>query len=253
MVAALQGTVEGLALDLDTARHMVERIQEHLTRADYHANQARKLILDLREQEGWRVLGYPSWRECVMNEFERRSSTVYRQLNAALVELELSPAGGNVGEINERVLRPLTKRGLDEDARHFVWQVCEKIVGPGGKITSGVTEQVVDGLIDMLRSETVQMPGGEQYRLSEAMEADLIARVRETKIAHKEHIRQMDAKRDYILGGVKIDKITRGQMEDGRVAILVSLDDIQRAKIMEAAKRKFYTDKPIFIALWVEE
>lgn len=251
-MVALSGTIEGLALDLDTARHMVERIHEHLGRADYHANQARKLILDLREQEGWRVLGYKNWRECVMTEFERRSSTVYRQLNAALVELELSPAGG-IGEINERVLRPLTKKGLDEDARHFVWQVCEKIVGEGGKITSGVTEQVVEGLEDILRSGTWQDSDGQQRLYGEQMSADLTARVREKKIASKEHIRQMDTKRDYILGGVEIDGVTRRQLGEGRVAILVTVDELQRVKIMEAAKQKFYTDKPIFIALWIEE
>lgn len=249
MVAALSGTIEGLALDADTARHMVERIQEHLTRADYHANQARKLILDLREREGWRVLGYKSWRECVMEEFEQKSSTVYRQLNAALVAQELSPIGGNMDEINERVLRPLTAKGLDQDARHFVWQVCEKIVGPGGKITSGITEQVVDGLVDMLRSETVQLADGEQKRFSEVMEADLIARVREIKLAHKEHIKRMDAPRDYILGGVPSEKITRGQLESGKVAVIVPIDELQRAKITDALARQ----KTVYVSLWVED
>lgn len=248
MVAALQGTVEGLALDLDTARHMVERIQEHLTRADYHANQARKLILDLREQEGWRVLGYASWRQCVMEEFERRSSTVYRQLNAALVELELSPAGGNVGEINERVLRPLTKREYSAESRRLIWDISQDIVGQGGKITSGVVESVVEGISDWLKTGTVQSPDGNQHAITEHLRADLTARVREVRLAHKQHIKRMDAKRDYILGGVE-SKVTRGQLDSGRVAVIVPIDTLQRDKLAEALR----LGKPIYTSLWVEE
>lgn len=248
MAAALQGTVEGLALDLDTARHMVERIQEHLTRADYHANQARKLILDLREQEGWRVLGYPSWRECVMNEFERRSSTVYRQLNAALVELELSPTGGNVGEINERVLRPLTKREYSTESRRLIWDISQDIVGQGGKITSGVVDSVIEGISDWLKTGMVQSPNGDQNSITEHLRADLTARVREVRLAHKQHLKRMDATRDYILGGVE-SKVTRGQLDSGRVAVIVPIDDLQRDKLAEALR----LGKPIYTSLWVEE
>lgn len=248
-MVALSGTIQGLAMDADTARHHIERIQEHMTRADHHVNQARKLILDLKEQEGWRVLGYKSWRACVMTEFNKKSSTVYRQLNAALVELELSPAGGNIGAIEERVLRPLTNRGFDSEARAAIWACAQEVVGAGGKVTSGVVEAVVDGFKDMLASGATQDGDGHQTALSERMGADLVARVRQVKIAHKEHIRGMDSKRDYLIGGAKVIGIrTNPHIQTARVDV-TGLDGLQLDKIAEAKR----LGKPIKISLWTEE
>lgn len=246
-MVTLQGEIVGLEIDLDTARHYVERIHEHLTRADYHVNQARKLILDLRERGGWRVLGYKSWRECVMTEFEKSSSTIYRQLDAALVEMELSPMG-ELGQINERVLRPLTKRNFNAEAKQAIWAIAQEIVGSGGKITSGVTESIVEGLEDMLRSGATQDADGNQLAITERMHADLVARVREKKLEHKQHIQHMDKQRDYILGGVAVEKITRGQLADGKVAAIIPLEDLTRDKLIAALK----TGKPIYISLWTE-
>ena len=247
--SALAGSIVNLAMDRNTAQHMVERIHEHLTRADYHVNQARKLILDLREQGGWQALGYKSWRECVMAEFERRSSTVYRQLNAALVELELSPNGG-IGEINERVLRPLTKKGLDEDARHFVWQVCENIVGQGGKITSGITESVVEGLEDIIRTGAWQDAEGEQRLYGQQMSADLTARVREKKLAHKEHVKRMDRPRDYIVGGRLVRSKSRTTV-NGVTAALFAVELESGAEI-ERLSEAMRLGKPLYISVWTE-
>lgn len=248
-MVTLQGAIVGLELDADTARHYIERIHEHLIRADYHVNQARKLILDLKEKDGWKVLGYSSWRDCINQEFEQHASTVYRQLNAALVELELSP-NGRLGEVNERVLRPLTKRNFNAEARQAIWAISQEIVGEGGKITSGITEAVVEGLTDMLRSGTTQSADGEQHAITEFMHADLVARVREKKIAHKEHIRRMDKQRDYILGGVEVEKITRGQLDAGKVAAILPIEEgIVREKLLEALR----LGKPIYVSLWTED
>lgn len=245
---ALAGTIQGLQMDLDTARHHIERIQEHLVRADYHVNQARKLILDLKEQEGWKVLGYTSWHKCVTAEFHKSSSTVYRQLSAALVELELSPSGG-IGSIKERVLRPLANRNFDAEARQAIWACAEEVVGEGGKITEGVVNAVIDGFKDMLQSGTVQDGNGNQHALTEMMQADLVARVREKKLAHKDHIRHMDAKRDYLVGGVKISSIkTNDYLKNIRVDAW-KIDDINLAKIEEAKR----LGKPIYISMWTED
>jgi hypothetical protein len=61
------------------ARSLVERIRSHI-------NDARLLVLELYEKEGWKALGYTSWRECVVAEFEQSKSTLYRTLDAALIE-----------------------------------------------------------------------------------------------------------------------------------------------------------------------
>lgn len=246
-MVTLQGAIVGLDMDTDTARHFVERIHEHLTRGDYHINQARKLILDFKERGGWKVLGYKSWRQCVMEEFEQSSATVYRQLDAALVELELSPNGG-IGEINERVLRPLTKRAYSAESRQLIWDISQDIVGAGGKITSGVVESVVEGIKDWLTSGTVQSPDGEQTPITEHLRADLTARVRQVRLAHVDHIKHMGKQRDYILGGVAVDKITRGQLADGKIAAIIPLEEITREKLVEALR----LNKPIYVSLWTE-
>lgn len=242
------GTVIGLEMDLHTARHLIERIQEHLIRADYHVNQARKLILDLKEQQGWKVLGYSSWRECVTAEFNKSSSTVYRQLSAALVELELSP-NGTIGSINERVLRPLTQRGFDTEARQAIWAVSQEIVGEGGRVTTGVVEAVVDGFKDMLQSGAMQDADGNQHPITELMHADLVARVRQVKLAHKDHINRMNKKRDYILGGYE-SRILLGQLDGGVVGLQISVsDDLQRQKLLETLR----LGKSVYCSLWTEE
>lgn len=248
-MAALLGTITNLKLDLDTARHYVERIQEHLVRSDYHINQARKLILDFREREGWKVLGYSSWHKCVTAEFSKSSSTVYRQLSAALVELELSPSGG-IGSINERVLRPLTKRNFDSEARQAIWACATEIVGEGGRVTSGVIEAVVDGFKDMLASGAIQDADGTQHPISQMMQADLIARVRQVKLAHKDHIKHMGADREYILGGRGVRSAARSTV-NGLSCVLLQAELCDAMEI-EKLSLAMKSGKTIYCSLWTE-
>jgi hypothetical protein len=251
MMVALLGSITNLNMDLDTARHHVERIKEHLIRGDYHLNQARKLILDLKNLQGWQVLGYKSWRECVMAEFNQSSSSVYRQLNAAMVELELSPSGG-IGDINERVLRPLTKRNFDTEARQAIWAISQEIVSEGGKVTSGIVEAVVEGFKDMLASGAIQDADGNQHPISEQMHADLVARVREVKLKQKDHLRRMSVNREYILGGVQTDKIeavSGGTMGKHWAKTLIEVDSMQRDKLLAAIR----SGKPVYASLWIED
>lgn len=248
-MVALLGTITNLNMDMDTARHHVERIQEHLVRSDYHVNQARKLILDLKEREGWKVLGYASWHKCVTAEFSKSSSTVYRQLSAALVELELSPSGG-IGQINERVLRPLTQRNFDTEARQAIWACANEIVGEGGKITSGVIEAVVDGFKDMLQSGTVQDADGNQHPISEVMHADLVARVRQVKLAHVDHIKRMGTDREYILGGRGVRSAARSTV-NGLSCVLLQAELCDAMEI-EKLSLAMKSGKTIYCSLWTE-
>jgi len=61
-----------------------------------HLESARAQLLELYEREGWRALGYGSWRECVTVEFQRSQSALYRALEAARVERALFPTLGKV-------------------------------------------------------------------------------------------------------------------------------------------------------------
>jgi len=55
----------------DEARRCVERITRHL-------DEARALLLELYEREGWRALGYASWRQYAVAEFSESQATLYR-------------------------------------------------------------------------------------------------------------------------------------------------------------------------------
>ncbi len=67
----------------DEARQCLEQVKRHL-------GEARTLLLALYEGEGWRALGYDSWRACVTAEFSQSQATLYRQLTAAQVERNVS-------------------------------------------------------------------------------------------------------------------------------------------------------------------
>lgn len=239
--------VLGLEMSPEAAQNHVSRIKAHLENAEHHVSQARALILDLFNGKGWAALGYKSWRQCVLSEFEQGSSMLYKELRAAQVEMELSPAG-TIGAISERVLRPLTKKGYTTEARQAVWDIATTIVGAGGKVTSGVVEAIADGLEEMLASGTTQDSNGAQHPITERMSADLIARVRETKIAHKQHIRGMDNTRNYIVGrataAVRTDTTTK-TTQIGSVAL-----NLAQAEMVNEALR---LGKPIYISLWTED
>lgn len=69
-------------------------------------------LLELYEREGWRVLGYPNWRECVMAELDFEKSHVYELLNFAKVTRNLSAIAESyplpTSEAQTRVLASLT-------------------------------------------------------------------------------------------------------------------------------------------------
>lgn len=52
----------------------------------------RRDLLELYEREGWRALGYDSWRACAVAEFGASAATLYRQLEAAEIERDVRGA-----------------------------------------------------------------------------------------------------------------------------------------------------------------
>ena len=248
-MVALTSSVIGLEMTRQEALQTIDFINECFDSAERKLNQAREAIWRLKEYNGHKALGYASWRQCAQELLHRSTSEVYRQFNAAVVELAISPIG-EMGKIPESVLRPMTKKGFTPATQQMVWEMAREAVGENGKITAGVIEGVIEGIEDILRSGTIQSADGEQTPLGQLMSADIIARVRQVKIAHKEHITHMDKKRNYLCGGVQVDKITRGQLGQGKIAVLLSLGDpIQKEKIIEALR----LNKPIYCSLWTEE
>jgi hypothetical protein len=64
--------------------------QKLVDQVNRHFDDARALLLELEEKEGWRALGYDSWRSCAIAEFGKSASRVYQLVDAARVERNIS-------------------------------------------------------------------------------------------------------------------------------------------------------------------
>jgi hypothetical protein len=69
-------------MDATEARAVVTRIKTHI-------DVARGELLELKDREGWRALGYRSWGACAKAEFGGSAATLYRQLEAAEIARDL--------------------------------------------------------------------------------------------------------------------------------------------------------------------
>lgn len=98
-------------MDVTEARRYAEAIRGNL-------QSAGRMLLELYEREGWKALGYDSWRACAVAEFRQGQAYLYRQMRAAEVTRQLSPIGETV--INEAQARELG-RLPDAEARAEVW------------------------------------------------------------------------------------------------------------------------------------
>lgn len=112
------------------ARELVKQINNQV-------EGTRTLLLRLRDEEGWRSLGYDSWRDCATKEFKLGASYVYRLVDAAQVQKSL-PKESPV--IKEAVARELTK--LPEPKQAEAYQ--EAVKRSDGKApTAKVVREVV--------------------------------------------------------------------------------------------------------------
>jgi len=116
----------------DEARACVDRIKVNF-------GQLRALLLDLYEREGWKALGYESWRECVTVEFQQSQSRVYQLLDAAKVSRNISTIVEKSESIPESQLRPLA--GLEAQEQREVWQKAVE-TAPRGRITAAQLERL---------------------------------------------------------------------------------------------------------------
>jgi len=128
-------------MELITAHPLMTRkeARECIDKINANMNNIRSLVLNLYEGEGWKALGYKSWRECVMVEFKTGQSHIYRMLDAAKTERNISPMGENQ-EIPERHLRPLSK--LPPAQQKEAWDRAVQ-TAPQGKVTAKHVENVV--------------------------------------------------------------------------------------------------------------
>jgi hypothetical protein len=120
-------------MDAEEARATIAEIKGHL-------ESARVKLLDLEEREGWRALGYESWRACAAAEFGQSQAYLYRQLSAAKIERDLDSP---IGEISESHLRPLSKLDTTEERRD-AWQRANEIAGDAPRTAKHVEQAVAE-------------------------------------------------------------------------------------------------------------
>lgn len=100
-------TVGVVVMTKDEARACVERIKAL-------SEELAPLLMDLRDREGWRALGYKTWQECLKHEFQLSRQRAHQLINSHIVERVLTslppgPASTMVdaGKLNERQKREL--------------------------------------------------------------------------------------------------------------------------------------------------
>ncbi len=96
-------------------------------RIDRSLSEARALLVELHDREGWKALGFESWRECVVARFAQHQSYLYRQLQAGQLEQDLDLP---IGTLPESHLRELAK--VPAEQRQMVLEA----VSPNGEKTT---------------------------------------------------------------------------------------------------------------------
>lgn len=169
------------------ARATVNAIHTELALADRHLSNVRNLIVDLYELRGWEALDYPSWRQCVLNEFTGAASTMYRQLHAGLIEQLIGVA---IGDTPEAHLRSMTD--LTPEATAAVWEVV-KNTAVDGNVTGAHVKAITELCRDVFNSGYIEVGDGEQVAVNEATPAQLMLSVNqeqlETILRQKQHVR----------------------------------------------------------------
>ena len=117
---------------------------------------ARQMLFALWVGEGWKALGYASWRECVSTEFEQSQRHCYHLLAAAQVGQNLCTIVQNPDDIPESHLRPLAK--LEPEYQVRAYQEALEEFGKNGRLTGDKIKKVVNRY---LASKLPPSPNGE--------------------------------------------------------------------------------------------
>jgi site-specific DNA-methyltransferase (adenine-specific) len=109
----------------DAAKSAVAAINRHM-------QHARALLVDLYEQRGWVALGYSSWRECVLSEFDASESALYNALTAGQIERTLAPLFQDSTKIVPES-QLLALKSLPPTAQQVAWGVANQTARDQGE------------------------------------------------------------------------------------------------------------------------
>jgi hypothetical protein len=179
-----------LMMNRAQAREHVDQINNHFREIDNHRGEIRALVLNLHEKEGWRALGYNSWRDCVLKEFAASQTRLYELLDEAKVERNISDVG-NV-PVTARIAKEL--KHLEPEQQRSVAKEAVRIA-PDGKLTVGHIQIAKEKLPRkptkwQVNSEK-QKRRDQEKRLKKKENKDLTAKVKSGGLTQDQAIVQM--------------------------------------------------------------
>jgi len=131
-----------------------QEAEEVCGRIDRNMVEARNLLLELHDREGWKALGFASWRECVVARFAQHQSYLYRQLQAGQLEQELDLP---IGTLPESHARALVKVPAEKRA-----EVLEAVSPNGEKPTAKAIAEVAATVCKFRVDDVVLTPEGKR-------------------------------------------------------------------------------------------
>ena len=124
-----------MEMTMDEARETDRLIKRHI-------NTTRYLLLDMRDRQGWKALGYESFVEYGEKELNFASTHLYQLANAAEIALQIGYSAIAEKQPPESQLRPLSQ--VPEDERKAIWdEATRKAEEEGAKLTAKRVEDAV--------------------------------------------------------------------------------------------------------------
>jgi protein gp37 len=124
-----------------------------------HVGRTRALLYRFHQGQGWKALGYPSWKACYESRFGLEQTHIFRELKAAEIEQALAEDSpmGEWGVIPERHLRPLARFKTPDEWRALWSRAHEAANGSG--ITGALVQRVVEEWLEQARQEELVLVG----------------------------------------------------------------------------------------------
>lgn len=137
-IAVVEAVAVGVAMmGRDEAQALVTRIKRNL-------DGMRVDLLELYEREGWKALGYPSWRECAVAEFGASAATLYRQLEAA--EIERDVRGQDFSQVEKTIptVQLQAVKDLSPAERRQAFERADELAGERPRTAADVRQAAAE-------------------------------------------------------------------------------------------------------------
>jgi len=140
---SVEGSLEPLASHSD--RMTKAEAKNAIKTIKANASSLMEKCYDFATREGYLVLGYTTFKECITNELATVISYDYahKMKNAGEVHMIVSP-DTPIGSIAESVLRPLHR--LPDDQKKVVWDQTVQECGDITKVTADIAKNVIKSM-----------------------------------------------------------------------------------------------------------